>query len=199
MSYSKPVYIYNNALQYVFNTYLNTDLIDFKDNHIELHMNNYESHLHFKILIDYNGDLITKRRDDNDKLGNYININSPNKAMVKRLKLEMNIQMLKNYYSNLNDFEELRKLSKIGQVSSHSLVEWKDYRLDIWSIYLHTCINMVYVVSDESNKIISIMLCDESFQLGDCETYVYLINGEHILVYNAGVIWSTIVIKHMIN
>ena len=185
---------------FIFNTYANADLIDFKDDYIELKMND------FKVLLDYDCNLISKKRHYTNELCNYENIISPHsfansQTNVQRLEVYNILSKFKDYYSNLNDFEELRKLSKVCQTSSHSIVKWKDYRLDIWSWYpSHTCMNMAYVVSDQpSNKITSVLLCDESLQLGDCETYIYLINDKHILVYNAGDVWSTVVIKDIIN
>lgn len=239
--YEKPIQLYDDIPKFIFNTYPNTDLIDFKDDYIELDNSN-----EFKILLDYNCDLVSKKRDTTDKLGNYNNINSPNSERnirkleiktdynfncllynyagnkidinnfgkpgfmtnknvtsdkdegIKKIKnIQNSLPKFKDYYTNLNDYDELRKLNKTAPTFCHSSVKWDEYKLCIWT-WFGRDMNMAYIIS-HNDKIISVMLCDASYQIGDCGTYVYVVNDKHMLIYNAGDVWSTVTIKNMIN
>lgn len=201
MSSVIPIYWHDDKSPFIFNCYSYTDLVDFKDDRIHLHMNNYHKAFNFKILVDYDCFLITKKYNDyHNIMGNYHNIVSPERENIQQLEITEESLKFKNYYSNLDDYEELRKLNKLCHVHTHHTVKWKNYKLDIWTwIPIHICTNMAYIISDSNNHIISVMLCNELFQLGSCKTYVYLISDKHILIYNAGDIYSTIVIQDLIN
>ncbi len=68
MSYLRPVYLHNNTSPFIFINYSHADLVDFNDNYIQLYMNNSYKHLYFKILIDYDCSLITKKYDSDQNI-----------------------------------------------------------------------------------------------------------------------------------
>ena len=94
---------------------------------------------------------------------------------------------MSDYFANLRDFEELLPYNHLKE----------EYRCCMYDYALHVFDGgRVYVVSDPNGDIVDAMIePDYSLQTCDSGTTVWLINGNHFLVWNDGDVSSTVVIK----
>lgn len=116
------------------------------------------------------------------------------RGLVPENKLEgleslCHVPTLKELYSNLNDFPELdiidtSPLSKYCK--SYTSCHWGSQTLSIWN-------SIVYIVSDDTKKIISVLVAPRyDLQTGDLKTNIYLIDDKDIIVWNKGDVWSLV-------
>jgi len=98
------------------------------------------------------------------------------------LKLTLkDVKMAPLDYTNLDEFPEIKDV----KVTDFTRVKWKNYTLVQIS-------GILYLLS-RNNVILKVLYCLQyDMQEGDSQTYFYILNEKHFLVYNDGDVYSVL-------
>jgi hypothetical protein len=194
--------LYDVTEQFVFTGYEFTNLISFNENDILLSLRDFRRNA-IDYVLDYGGNEIEQKCINRDIVG--LDEYSQNEVCNYECKYNNTSKLEINYHGLVNTVDinkfyyNLYEFPKLKEFCDHDIIlelyaEFNDYVICVWQLGN----SVTYIVSSaNTEKIISVFIDEKyAFQPGDCETNMYLLDGEHILVWNSGDVCSVVLIKN---
>jgi hypothetical protein len=196
----------NQGNGFVITTLSLANIIRFDKNCIKIRQDNKKVYdRDIEIILGYNGVILSEKsisgdniQDDYDDENMYENVRNgydhPRVDILDQSECECDRNALTVILKNISsdpdfNFHQTIKLSNYSTYNDYECC-WENYKLSVYDAKL-------YIISDtDTGKILNVFYTpDSDLQMGDSYTQVYLLDHEHLLIYNAGDVYSVIIIQ----